>query len=108
MSIRASQGEAFDITFVLKTKEETPTEITPADVDEVEAELGPLKKYFSDGGILYDDDNDVWIFPVLQEETFKLLGIYGLTARAKYKDDTVGKAGLTSVIVFPTDSRRVL
>lgn len=108
MSIRMNQGEAFDITFTLETKEETPTDITPDDVDEVEAELGPLKKYFSDGGILYDDDNAVWVFPVLQEETFKLLGIYGLSARAKYKDETVGKAGLTSVIVFPTESRRKL
>ena len=108
MSIRMNQGEAFDITFTLETKEETPTEITPADVDEVEAELGPLKKYFSDGGIIYDSDNAVWVFPVLQEETFKLLGIYGLSARAKMKDNTIGKHGVTSIIVFPTDSKKLL
>lgn len=98
-----SQGEACDIEITLTTN--GGAQVTPDIVADIEISLGNLIKTLSDGDIYYDG---VWVFPLSQQETFRLSGVRPLTVRAKFTDETVGKASLCPVVIRKTKSRRVL
>ena len=100
--MRIKQGDAYDIEIVLTDGD--GTEVTPAMVSEVEVMLGKLRKTYP-GDLTYDG---VWIFPLTQEDTLKIKGIYGLEARVRFNDGTVVGAGLGVVAVMPSKSRKVL
>lgn len=65
------QGDQYSIQVSL-TKGDQP--LAPADVEGVKVMLGPIIARYPDGGLTYDDDNDVWLFPVTQEQTLELRG----------------------------------
>lgn len=103
--IKLSQGEAFEIEFVITANDYDGAIITPEIVTEVEVTLENITKLYSKGEVYYDG---MWVFPLTQEETFKLSGVRPLKVRAKFTDEQVGKAELGPVVVHKEKSRRVL
>lgn len=98
--MRIKQGDAYDIEITLTDDDENS--VTPDMVKSVEVVIGPLRKEYP-GDVYYDYDNDVWIFPLEQEDTFRLSGAHPLRIRVKFTDDTVAGADLDLVVATPGD-----
>lgn len=82
------QGDAYKLSFVIK---QGATAVTPDLADDVELVVGNLRKTFSDGEVSFE--NGRWYFPLTQDETFNLSGVYQKAqVRVKFKGgDIVGK-----------------
>ena len=61
------QGDSYGLKIVILKRD--GTSLTEDDVSDVEITIGPLSKKLSEGMIAHE--NGVWIFPLIQEETFK-------------------------------------
>lgn len=100
--MRIKQGDAYDIEITLT--DDDGTAITPEMVDAVEVSLGQLNKKHP-GEVYYDD---VWVFPLAQQDTFKLSGALPLDIRVKFADESVAGASLGVVAVSPSGSKEVI
>ena len=62
------QGDSYGLRIEIKNESEEA--VTPDDVSDVEITVGFFRKTLAKGKVLYSDG--VWIFPITQEESFKL------------------------------------
>ena len=62
------QGDSYGLR--IEIKNESDEAVTPDDVTDVEITVGFFRKTLAKGEVLYSDG--VWIFPISQEESFKL------------------------------------
>ena len=81
--------------------------ITLEDVSDVEISVGLLRKTFADGEVVYADG--YWVFPLSQEETFKLpSGKVKAQARVVWANGVVEGVALDEVRVSESISKAVL
>lgn len=101
------QGDSYGISIeILKSD---GSAVAPADVRDVEITIGLLQKKFSDGEVRYYDDSGAWIFPVTQEETFKLPSVRSKAqVRVLWKSGEVEGVALDSIDVRESISKEVL
>ena len=64
------QGDSYGI--LVEITKEDGTLVTGSDVSEVEITIGPYTKTMTSGAVVYDDVDGSFIFPVSEEETFRL------------------------------------
>ena len=62
------QGDSYGLKINILNSDKVA--VTPDDVTDVEVTVGTLRKTYSDNQVIFYDGK--WIFPVTQEETFKL------------------------------------
>lgn len=81
------QGDTYPVPFTLKI-EETNEPIVPDMVTEVEVCVGGfLRKTYSEGKILYDENLKEWFFVPTQQETLAMHpGRYTTQARIKFRN----------------------
>ena len=101
------QGDSYGISIeILKSD---GAAVAPADVLDVEITIGLLQKTFSYGEVRYDDASGAWIFPVTQEETFKLPSVRAKAqVRVLWKSGDVEGVALDSIDVRESISKEVL
>lgn len=81
--------------------------VTPADVSDVEITVGSLSKTYKNGEVTHD--GNLWIFPVTQEESFKLSASrLKAQVRVKWTDGTVEGVPLGEIYVKESTSKEVL
>ena len=64
------QGDSYGIPIEIKQNDGTP--VLDTDVANVEIAIGHIVKTSKDGGVVFDTDNQKWVFILTQEESFKL------------------------------------
>lgn len=101
--ISIMQGDAYDIPVTLKDKDGNA--ITDADVSAVKITLGSTSKSYPDE-VTFDDG--VFLFPVTQEESFRMDGFKQLEARVKFTSGEVMGCKLDFVLVGETRFYEIL
>lgn len=99
------QGDQYSITFGIDFNDK-PLDVGTVEV--VQFAIGNVVKlYKSDGSgdCSYDTDNNLFIFPVSQQETFLLNGMQDCQARIKFADGTI-VGSKTSGIMFTFSSTK--
>ena len=98
------QGDAYGLTFSIKREE---TVVVPDLVEDVEIVIGPLRGTYSGGRVQYEDEK--WIFPVSQEETFTLLAApHDVQVRVKFVGGDVLGQEIPHLYVERSLSKEVL
>lgn len=65
------QGDSYSLSIeILKAD---GTQVTAADVSDVEITIGHLRKTYAEGTVSYHSASGIWLFPLSQEETFRYL-----------------------------------
>ena len=65
------QGDSYSLSIeILKAD---GTQVTAADVSDVEITIGHLRKTYAEGAVTYHSASGIWLFPLSQEETFRYL-----------------------------------
>lgn len=106
-NLEIMQGDAFDILVTLT--DETGTDvITPDNASDVEITLGRFIKTYLGGGVSYDTENDAWVFPVSQLESFSMCGVVTMQARVKFSANEVSGVNVAKISILPSCSREVL
>ena len=99
------QGDAYNLPVDILNEENIA--VTPADVADVEISIGSLRKTYAAGDITYDAGQ--WIFPLTQEETFKMLPRrVKVQIRVKWLDGSVEGADLGYKNILESMSKEVL
>lgn len=102
------QGDQYAIPFYITL--ENGAEADGQSFDDVEIVLGGIRKSMSGGEILYDSSKGAFLFPVKQEETFRLMSsVQALQIRIKPRgsEDVIGK-NVGAVSIIRSDSKAVL
>lgn len=104
--IEIMQGDAYSLPFTITADGETVTRET---VENVEFVLDEIHKTLSDGGIEYSAEDEAWLLPLSQEETFSLAPILHIAqVRIKFVDSVVIGKVFFEVNVIRAQSREVL
>ena len=99
------QGDAYNLPVDILNEENIA--VTPADVADVEISIGSLRKTYAAGDITYDAGQ--WIFPLTQEETFKMLPRrVKVQIRVKWRDGSVEGTDLGYKNILESMSKEVL
>ena len=81
--------------------------VTPSDVSDVEITVGSLRKTYKDGEVTHD--GNLWVFPITQEESFKLpVSRIKAQVRVKWSDGTIEGVSLGEIHVKESNSKEVL
>ena len=81
--------------------------VTPDDVSDVEITVGTLSKTYKNGEVTYD--GKLWIFPITQEESFKLpVSRIKAQVRVMWTDGTIEGVSLGEIHVKESISKEVL
>ena len=102
------QGDAFNIPISLNMD---GTPIVPDMLSELEITFGSLKKRMSKNSILFEAENGDFVFPLSQQETFRLCpGKYFMQARIKLleTEEVFGLQLEPAIIVLPSESKEVI
>lgn len=83
--------------------------VTESNVSEVEITVGFLRKTYTDGEVSYSEDIGKWLFPITQEESFKL-PTNGVKAQVRVAWKTGGVVGVSlgRINVHESISKEVL
>ncbi len=101
------QGDAYNLPVDILNEENIA--VTPADVADVEISIGSLRKTYAAGDIIYNADTGKWIFPLTQEETFKMLPRrVKVQIRVKWFDGSVEGTDLGYKNILESMSKEVL
>lgn len=65
------QGDSYGLLIEI-VKEADETAVKPSDIADVEITIGFLAKRYSTGEVTFDEESEKWIYPLSQEETFRL------------------------------------
>lgn len=100
------QGDAYGLAIEIKNAADAV--VTTEDIADVEIVIGQLRKTYKEGGISFE--NGMWIFPLTQEETFKLPSTMRVKGqvRVMFKNGFVEGASLGNVCVYESISKEVL
>lgn len=99
------QGDAYHIPISIERDKGL---ITPDTVKCVEVTLGSLSKLYP-GDIRYKEEDDTWVLPLSQEDTFSLEPReYPVQLRIKFTDECVIGRNVFRIMVIPCNSQRVL
>lgn len=99
------QGDSYGLMIEIINMDGTP--LTLEDVSDVEISVGLLRKTFADGEVVYADG--YWVFPLSQEETFKLpSGKVKAQARVVWANGGVKGCSLGDIRVKESLSKVVL
>ena len=93
------QGDAYGVS--IEIRKEDGTVVAESDVSDVEITIGNMTKTKSGGAVRFEDN--VWVFPVTQAETFKLPA-----ARVVWQNGDVEGVVLDDILVRESLSREVL
>lgn len=101
------QGDSYCLE--IKLKDENGDTLAPETVSDVEISVGHLTKTYASGEVTYDTDNGLWLFPVTQEETFRVLpSKVKVQARVKFPGDDVVGVDLGMISISESISKVVL
>ena len=101
------QGDSYGLMTEITTPEGVT--VTAEDVSDVEITVGFFNKTFSNGEIIFDDEEGVWVVPLTQEETFQLpVGKVKAQVRVVWEDGTVEGSPLGEIRVHESVSKEVL
>lgn len=111
-SIRIMQGDSYPI-FTAITLKETGEPITPDMVSELEICVGEsMRKNYSSGEVVYDEDEKEWYFFPTQDETFAMEpGAYEVQARPKFANgqySTVRGISVGTIVIIDAKSNEVI
>lgn len=99
------QGDQYSITFGIDFND-SPLDIST--VDTVQFVVGRMVKNYNidgTGEVSYDNDNKMFIFPLKQEESFKLNGLQNCQVRIKFNDGAI-VGGKADPIIFTFSSTK--
>ena len=99
------QGDSYGIQVeILKSDGSV---VTTSDVSDVEIAIGSLKKTYASGEVSFADGK--WVFPITQEETFKLPSTYvPAQVRVVFTNGDVEGVPLGEILVHESVSKVVL
>lgn len=95
------RGDQYTVGVVIK--DDGGNIITEA--EEVIITLGNISRGFADGVHLEDD---AWILPLTQADTFGLPAVSRLQVRVKFENGAVGGAHVGVVFVIPSENKEVI
>ena len=99
------QGDAYGVS--IEIRKEDGTIVTESDVSDVEITIGNMTKTKSGGAVRFEDN--VWVFPVTQAETFKLPAARTkVQVRVVWPNGDVEGVVLDDILVRDSLSREVL
>lgn len=98
------QGDEYGIQIFLER--EDGTEITPADVEDVEITIGNHRKTYANEEVSYD--GEAWVFPLTQAMSFAFRSKVRCQVRVKFSGGDVIGRFLQNVDVETSDSRVTL
>lgn len=105
MATRIMQGDAYDLG--IEIRDEDRNVVTPDDIADVEIVIGYLTRTYAKGELKFGED--VWLFPLTQEESFKLMASRPKAQiRVKWKTGEVDGVKLDLGSVDESYSREVL
>lgn len=99
------QGDSYGLKVnILNSVDEV---VKPDDVSDVEITIGSLSKTYKKGEVT--NDGNLWIFPITQEESFKLpVSRIKAQVRVMWKDGTIEGKSLGEIYVAESISKEVL
>lgn len=101
-----SQGDQYAIPVQILLNDQPAG---PGDFEDVEISIGSTSKRYSDSGLHYSESEKAYMFPVTQQETFKLCAApMKAEVRVKFENGDVIRAGLDTVEVAASISKAVL
>lgn len=65
------QGDQYSICVTI---DKDGAALTPADVEGVRVRIGEIERRYPDGGLEYNAEAGVWLFPVTQADTLSMSG----------------------------------
>lgn len=80
------QGDQYYLPFQV---ENDSNPITPNDVDDVRIKIGNVVKVYSKGGLLYEYENDTWLFPIFQKNSLNWQGPMECQLQFKQGDNVI-------------------
>lgn len=105
-----TKGE--QVAIGVRLEDETGESITASDVSEVVIFIGEdvtHRMTDEENPVTYDDSEELWVFSILQAESFALdMGVHQLAARVKFTDGSIGSADVAAVFVLPSDNAEEL
>lgn len=76
------QGDQYSLQLVPVDAEDNV--IPHAEIEDIEIMVGCMRKTMSDGEIIYNEDENIHLYPLSQSETFGMApGVYKIQARIK-------------------------
>lgn len=101
------QGDSRSLVIEILNSDKKP--VTPDAVTDVEIVVGSLKKRYKNEEVSFDTDSNKWLFPLTQEETFKMPASHvKAQVRVVWADGTVEGASLGCINVGESISKEVL
>lgn len=83
--------------------------ITDYGVEEVVVTIGSIEVKMTDGDVAYDSEEEVWMFPILQEQSLaQAAGMERMQVRVKFSDGSVCGANVATVFILPAKNTEVL
>ena len=105
--MKIMQGDSYNLPVDVVNDENIV--VTPADVVDVEISIGSLRKTYAAGDITYNANAGQWIFPLTQEETFKMIPCrVKVQIRFKWFDGSIEGADLGYIDILESMSKEVL
>lgn len=102
------QGDSYGLLIDI-VKEADGTAVTPDDIADVEITLGFLTKRYSKGELIFDEGSQKWVFPIEQEESFRLPpSRLKWQVRVKYKNGGIEGTHRGYMLVDESISKEVL
>lgn len=102
------QGDQYSLTIEVNFNDEP---IGIEFVDTIQFQIGDLIKYYkSDGNgqVSYDNDNNYFVFPLTQEESFNFNGNVSTQIRVKRVDGSViGQKGENISLIFSDNKEEI-
>ena len=101
------QGDSYGLPIEILRSDNTV--VTAADVSDVEITIGFLTKTYKSGKVTYNEDTEKWVFPLTQQETFKLPAVrVKAQLRIKWPNGAVEGVDLDGINVHESISKEVL
>lgn len=98
------QGDQYRLPIEVKT---TEGNAKPSTFDDLEIFVGSVRKTLGKGEVSYNDENETFLVPLTQQETFRLRGDVEVQLRCKFPDGDV--VGISAGIVnFEKSTSRVV
>ena len=100
------QGDQYRIPVELKDEDGTP--VTQSEIKDLEIFVGPFRKLLSDGGVSFEETENIFYVSVTQKETFMLHGDVKVQARVLFLSGDVVGINLGTVNFEKATSKAVL
>ena len=98
------QGNTYNLKIRVLSHDKKPLNIN--EIEKVEFTFGSLVKKYPNDGIIFNED--FFIIPLSQEETFSLEGVVKYQVRVKFIDGTVTNTKPTNARISDSLSKEVL